>query len=57
MYTVQDDRKRAQEAAQRTTALAQELKEKYPESDYAARAASIAYKVQQRIPIYGDDRD
>jgi len=57
MYTVQDDKKRSQEAAQRTAALAQELKEKYPQSDYAARAVSIAYKVQQGIPIYGNDRD
>jgi hypothetical protein len=38
-------------------ALAQELKEKYPDSDFAARAAAIAYKVQQGIPIFGDDRD
>jgi hypothetical protein len=57
MYTVQDERKRAQEAAQRTAALAQELKEQYPQSDYTARAASIAYKVQQQIPIFGNDRD
>lgn len=57
MYTVQDDRKRSQDAAQRTVALAQELKEKYPDSDFAARAAAIAYKVQQGIPIFGDDRD
>ena len=57
MYTVQDDSKRAQEAAQRTAALAQELKEKYPQSDYTARAASIAYKVQQGIAIFGNDRD
>lgn len=57
MYTVQEDRKRAQEAAQRTAALAQELKEQYPQSDYTARAASIAYKVQQQIPIFGNDRD
>lgn len=57
MYAVQEDRKRSQEAAQRTIALAQELKEKSPQSDYAARAAAIAYKVQQQIPIFGDDRD
>lgn len=57
MYTVQDDKKRAQQAGQRTAALAQELKEKYPQSDYAARAASIAYKVQQEIAIFGNDRD
>jgi len=57
MYTVQDDKKRAQQAGQRTAALAQQLKEKYPQSDYAARAASIAYKVQQGIAIFGNDRD
>jgi hypothetical protein len=57
MYIVQDDKKRSQEAAQRTAALAEELKEKYPQSDFAARAASIAYKVQQGIAIFGNDRD
>lgn len=57
MYTVQDDGKRSKEAAQRTAALAEELKEKYPQSDYAARAAAIAYKVQQGIAIFGNDRD
>ncbi|MDW5267908.1 MULTISPECIES: hypothetical protein [Acidobacteriaceae] len=57
MYTVQDDRKHSQDAGQRAIAIAQELKEKYPQSDYAARAAAIAYKVQQQIPIFGDDRD
>ena len=57
MYNVQEDRKRAQAAAQRTQALAQELKEKYPKTDFAARAGSIAFRVSQGIPIYGNDRD
>ena len=57
MYAVQEDRKRSQAAAQRTQALAQELKEKYPKSDYAARGVSIAFRVSQGIPIYGSDRD
>ena len=57
MYAVQEDRKRSQSAAQRTQALAQELKEKYPKSDYAARGESIAFRVAQGIPIYGSDRD
>jgi len=57
MYLVQEDRKRSQAAAQRTQALAQDLKERYPKTDYAARGASIAYKVAQGIPIYGSDRD
>jgi outer membrane protein assembly factor BamD (BamD/ComL family) len=57
MYLVQEDRKRSQAAAQRTQALAQDLKTRYPKSDYAARAASIAFRVAQGIPIYGSDRD
>jgi hypothetical protein len=57
MYAVQEDRKRSQAAAQRTQALAQELKEKYPKSDYAVRGVSIAFRVSQGIPIYGSDRD
>jgi hypothetical protein len=57
MYAVQEDRKRSQAAAQRTQTLAQELKEKYPKTDFAARGDSIAFRVSQGIPIYGSDRD
>jgi len=57
MYIVQEDRKRSQAAAQRTQALAQDLKERYPKTDYAARGQSIAFRVSQGIPIYGSDRD
>lgn len=57
MYTVQEDRKRADAAVQRTQALAQDLQTRYPKSPYAARAASIAYRVAQGIALYGTDRD
>ena len=57
MYTVEDNRKKADAAAAHTQTLAQQLKAKYPQSDFAARAASIAYKVQQGIAIFGNDRD
>jgi outer membrane protein assembly factor BamD (BamD/ComL family) len=57
MYTVEENRKKADAAAAHTQALAQQLKAKYPQSDFAARAASIAYKVQQGIAIFGNDRD
>lgn len=57
MYMVQDDRKRSEAAAARTEALADEVKAKYPQSDFATRAASLAYQVQQGISIYGNDRD
>ena len=52
-----DDRKRADQAAANTQALATLMKQKYPQSDYTARAASIAYRVQQDLPIYGNDRE
>jgi outer membrane protein assembly factor BamD (BamD/ComL family) len=57
MYAVEENRKKSEGAAARTQSIAQELKAKFPQSDYAARAASIAYKVQQGIAIYGNDRD
>jgi outer membrane protein assembly factor BamD (BamD/ComL family) len=57
MYNVQEERKRSDDAAKRTQALADELQARYPDSDYAARAASIAFRVSQDIPIYGSDRD
>jgi hypothetical protein len=57
MYTVQEEPKRAQAAIQRTEALAQELKDHYPKSDFADRGASIAFRVSQGIAIYGTDRD
>jgi hypothetical protein len=57
MYTVQEEPKRAQAAAQRTQALAQELKDRFPKSDFTPRGASIAFRVSQGIAIYGTDRD
>jgi hypothetical protein len=54
---VQEDRKRSEAAVQRTQALAQELKDRYPKTDYAARGQSIAFRVSQGVPIYGSDRD
>jgi hypothetical protein len=57
MYAVEENRKKADAAANRTQELAQELRSRYPQTDFAARAASIAYRVQQGIPIYGNDRD
>jgi hypothetical protein len=57
MYTVEENKKKADAAAVRVQTLADQIKSKYPQSDFTARALSIAYKVQQGIPIYGNDRD
>jgi len=57
MYIVQEDKKRADEAAKRAQELAMDLKSRYPKSEFAARGASIAFRVSQGIAIYGSDRD
>jgi hypothetical protein len=57
MYLVQDEKKRSEAAAANVQGLANEMKQRYPESEFAAKAASIAYRVQQEIPVYGNDRD
>jgi hypothetical protein len=57
MYTIDDNPKRSQLAAKNCQSIADQLKQKYPQSDFTARAASIAFRVAQGIPIYGSDRD
>jgi outer membrane protein assembly factor BamD (BamD/ComL family) len=57
MYTVDDNQKRADAATERTKALADEMQAEYPKSDFTARAVSLAFRVQQGISIYGNDRD
>ncbi len=57
MYTVDENKKRADAAAQNCQSIADQLKARYPQSDYTARAESIAFRVAQGIPIYGSDRD
>ena len=57
MYSLQDDRKRAQFAADRVAKLTADMSKRYPQSDYTRRAQSVAFRVKQGIPVYGSDRD
>ena len=57
MYQVDENKKKSDAAVERTKALADQVKAQYPKSDFAARAASISFRVQQGIPILGNDRD
>jgi outer membrane protein assembly factor BamD (BamD/ComL family) len=56
MYTANGDDKKAAAAKGRAIAIGGTLAAKYPQSDYAARAASLVYQLQESIPIYGTDR-
>ena len=57
MYTVDGNKKRAEAAASRTRGLAEEVRTRFPQSDFGARAESVAYRVEQGIAVYGSDRD
>ncbi len=57
IYAGDSDEKKAGVDRDHASAVATHLEEKYPTSDYAARAATLIYQVQQSIPIYGAERD
>jgi hypothetical protein len=57
MYGVDENSKLSAQASKNCASIAAQLQQQYPNSDYAARAASIAFRVAQGIPIYGTDRD
>jgi hypothetical protein len=37
--------------------LAAKLKDKFPQSDYAWRAAALVFKLDEGVPVYGSDRE
>jgi len=57
MYKLDDDLKRSEAAKRNCQSIADQMLHDFPKSDYSARATSIAYRVAQGIPIYGNDRD
>jgi len=56
IYSANGDDKKAGEAKARAVTIAGTIASKYPQSDYAARAATLVYQLQESIPIYGADR-
>jgi hypothetical protein len=57
MYDADDNRKRSEDAKKHATALAARLQSQFATSDYAARAQSLVYKLEQGIPVYGNERE
>jgi hypothetical protein len=57
IYAGSGDDKKASAAHEHAGAIAGKLQSRYSASDYAARAATLIYKLQQSIPIYGVDRE
>jgi hypothetical protein len=57
MWTADGNQKRADEDRGYVKGIVQRLMDKHAESEYTLRGASLIYKVQQGIPIYGSDRE
>ena len=57
MYGADGNDKKKDAAHARAKELAGRLKDKFPASDYTARAAALVYKFEQGLAIYGSDPD
>jgi hypothetical protein len=57
MYETDGSDKKAADARAHARELTKTLADKFPASDYAARAATLVYKFDQGIAVYGSDRD
>lgn len=57
MYDADNNRKRSEDAKKHALDLAARLQSHFAASDYAARAQSLVYKLEQGIPIYGNERE
>jgi hypothetical protein len=55
MYQAGGNDKKSQEAHQRASEVATRLRSKFADSDYSWRAGALVYKLDQGIPVYGND--
>jgi len=56
MYAADEDEHKQEEAHNHARDLAAKLKDKFPQSEYTWRAASLVFKLDQGVPVYGIDR-
>jgi len=57
MFSADGDDKKANVAKGRAHDLAGRLKDKFPQTDYAGRAAALVFRIDQGIPVYGIEHD
>jgi hypothetical protein len=56
MFQADGSDKKADEAHNQARALADRLKQHFPDSDYTLRAGTLVYKLDQGVPVYGIDQ-
>jgi len=57
MYAADNSDKKSDSAHNHARELAARLKDKFPLSDYTARAAMLVFKLDQGIAVYGSDKE
>lgn len=57
MYAGEENEKKSEAAHGHARDLAARLKDKFPQSDYTARAAMLVFKLDQGIAVYGIDKE
>jgi hypothetical protein len=57
MYAADNSDKKSDAAHNRARELAARLREKFPQSDYTARASMLVFKLDQGIAVYGSDKE
>jgi hypothetical protein len=57
MYAADGNDKKSENAKNHAREFAAKLKEKFPQSDYTARAVALVFKLDGGVPVYGNDRD
>jgi len=57
MFAADGSDKKADEAHNHAKDLLKHLADKFPQSDYTARAAAIVFKLDSGVPVYGIDRE
>lgn len=54
IYKTDEQKKKAEDAKNKSIALTQRIVQQYPQSDWAARAQRLMFLVQQDVPTYGN---
>jgi len=57
MYAADNNDKKSDAAHNRARDLAAKLRDKFPQSDYTARASMLVFKLDQGIPVYGIEKE
>lgn len=57
MYSSDNNDKKSEAAHNHARELAAKLREKFPQSDYTARASMLVFKLDQGISVYGIDKE